>query len=122
MVIHIPPTIAGIIGGMVGTRAIHAGAMSVRTPWHRTFLKSPLIQGGGFGVGYTSGAYGGYGTTNTWDPFNLHKPKYKHYQQKLRLPYGSYGRSYGRYRRYRGYRRRSYYRRNLYRRSYRSYY
>jgi len=92
--------------------------------YHHTFsqgLRSPLFQGGGFGLGYTGGAYGGYGATNTWDPFGLHKPKYKHYQQKLRLPYGSYGRRYGgfyrrysRFRRYRGYRRRSYYRRRYY--------
>jgi hypothetical protein len=87
------------------------------------FATSPIIQGGQFGIGYTSGAYGGYGATNTWDPFGLHKPKYKHYQQNIRLPYGSYGRRYGgytrrysRFRRYRGYRRRSY--RNYYRRSY----
>ena len=106
--------IPGLFGGAIATRGIHAGAMSVQAPFWRTFLKSPVIQGGGFGVGYTSGSYGGYGTTNTWDPFGIHKPKYKYHSQKLRLPYGYYGRRYGRYRRYRGFRRRSYYRRRYY--------
>ncbi|HHZ97416.1 MAG TPA: hypothetical protein EYN67_18145 [Flavobacteriales bacterium] len=90
-------------------------------------LRSPLFQGGGFGVGYTGGAYLGYGTTNTADPFGLHKPKYRRSQQSLGLPYGTYGRRrYSRYpSRYSGYTRysrRSYYRRRrpYYRR--RSYY
>jgi len=112
--------IPGFFGGALALRAGHAGAMAVRTPFWKTFLKSPVIQGGQFGVGYTSGSYGGYGATNTWDPFGIHKPKYKHVAGKLRLPYGRYGRRYGsyrrfnRYRRYRGFRRRSYYRRRYY--------
>lgn len=108
-------SIAGIIGGaaaarigsIVGTSGGYAGK----------FFSNPIIQGGNFGVGYTTGAYGGYGVTNTWDPFGIHKPKYKHYQQNIKLPYGYYGRSYGRkrYGRYRGYRRRyPYYRRYRY--------
>ena len=70
---------------------------------------------GQFGIGYTGGAYLGYGLSNTWDPLSLHK---KHYKQpkhvKFRMPYGYYGRRYGRFRRYRRYRRRSYYRRRFY--------
>ena len=84
--------------------------------------------GGGslMGVGYTSGAYTGYGISNTADPIGIHnqaksynKPQYIQIEQNM--SYGSYGRrSYGRYSRYRGYRRRSYYRRRprYYRRSY----
>ena len=87
------------------------------------FLRSPIIQGGQFGVGYTGGAYGGYGLSNTWDPLGIHKPKYKFVRESLGMPYGSYGyrrrykrryrtnyRRYGRMSRY-GYRRRYYYRR-----------
>jgi hypothetical protein len=104
--------LAGIIGGMIGTRGLHALSLS-----GGSFLKSPIIQGGGFGIGYTSGAYGGYGISNTIDPLGIHKPKYSHTKSNLGLPYGSYGRrrygrSYGT--RYSGntrYRRRSYYRR-----------
>lgn len=111
-----PFPLAGLLGGMIGTRALHAGSVA-----GASFLKSPIIQGGGFGLGYTSGAYGGYGVSNTWDPLGVHKPKYKHYQQKLRLPsgyygprYGGYRRRYSRFRRYRGYWRRSSYRRGYY--------
>jgi hypothetical protein len=117
--------VLGGIGTAMGLARVSYAASGTKI-YHHTFaqgLRSPLFQGGGFGVGYTAGAYGGYGATNTWDPFGLHKPKYKHYQQNIRLPYGSYGRRYGgytrrysRFRRYRGYRRRSY--RNYYRRSY----
>jgi len=81
--------------------------------------------GGGhlMGWGYTTGAYGGFGTSNTIDPIGYHtqaksynKPQYIQIEQGM--SYGSYGRrSYGRYRRYRSYRRRPYYRR--YRRYYR---
>ena len=113
--------IGSIVGGLIGGATALRGGHAVATTVGSKFLRGPLIQGGQFGIGYTSGAYGGYGATNTWDPFGLHKPKYKHYQQKLRLPYGSYGRRYGgyrrrysRFRRYRGYRRRSYYRRRYY--------
>lgn len=78
-------------------------------------LYNPFVQSGQFGIGYTGGAYLGYGATNTWDPFSLHKKRYKQGKHvKFRMPYGRYGRSYGRYRRYRGYRRRSYYRRRYY--------
>jgi len=109
--------LAGIIGGMIGTRALHAGSVA-----GASFLKSPIIQGGGFGIGYTSGAYGGYGVTNTIDPLGIHKPKYSQKRSQLGLPYGNYGyggmrrrRRYGysRYSRY-GYRRRPYYRRRSY--------
>ena len=114
--------LAGIIGGMIGLRGLHAASVGVGGHAAvRAFIKSPLIQGGGFGLGYTGGAYGGYGISNTADPLGVHKPKYKRTQQKLGLPYGSYGYGrrnyYGRRRRYRsryGYRRRSYYRRGYY--------
>ena len=115
-----PFPIFGIAGGMLATRLGFAGAQTFK----HAFLKSPLIQGGQFGVGYTGGAYLGYGTTNTGDPFGLHKPKYRRSQQSLGLPYGSYGRRrYSGYSRYSGrtrYSRRSYYRRRrpYYRRSY----
>jgi len=115
--------LAGIIGGMIGTRALHAGSTA-----GLSFLKSPLIQGGGFGIGYTSGAYGGYGISNTIDPLGVHKPKYSRSQGSLGLPYGGYGRrrysrSYGtRYPGYTRYRRRSYYRRRRPYYSRRSYY
>ena len=91
------------------------------------FLRSPIIQGGQFGVGYTGGAYGGYGLSNTWDPLGIHNPKYKPVRGSLGMPYGSYG--YGRRyrRRYRsrysryGRRSRYGYRRRSYRRYSRSY-
>ena len=106
--------IGGIIGGSMAIRGGHAIASTVGSK----FLRAPLIQGGQFGIGYTTGAYGGYGVTNTADPFGIHKPKYKYKSYKLGMPYGRYG--YRRYRRYRrygsryGYRRRSYYRRRRY--------
>jgi hypothetical protein len=112
--------LAGIIGGMIGTRALHAGSTA-----GLSFLKSPIIQGGGFGIGYTSGAYGGYGISNTLDPLGIHKPKYSHVKSNLGLPYGSYGRrrySRSRYSGYTGYSRRSYYRRRRPYYSRRSYY
>ena len=76
------------------------------------------------GLGYTSGAYTGYGISNTVDPLSIHSKSFKssQFQQiSLGMPYGNYGyrrryrrgrySRYGRrYRRY-GYRRRSYYRR-----------
>ena len=40
---------------------------------------------GQFGIGYTGGAYLGYGATNTIDPFNIHRPKYKYSRQKIRI-------------------------------------
>jgi len=81
------------------------------------------------GLGYTSGAYTGYGVSNTVDPLSIHSKSFKssQFQQiSLGMPYGSYGygrrryrRRYSRYSGYRryGYRRRSY-RRRTYRRSY----
>ena len=113
-----PFPLFGLAGGMLATRLGFAGAQTFK---HALF-RSPLIQGGQFGVGYTGGAYLGYGTTNTGDPFGLHKPKYRRSQQSLGLPYGrSYGRRrYSRYSGYRRYGRSSYYRRRrpYYRRSY----
>jgi len=89
-------------------------------------LYNPFVQSGQFGIGYTGGAYLGYGASNTWDPLGLHNKSYKHGQLSiLRMPYGSYGYGRRRYRsrygrRYRsryGYRRRSY-RSRYYRRYY----
>ena len=94
------------------------------------FLGIPLLaKFGGFlggaqmGLGYTSGAYAGYGISNTWDPFNLHKKGFNSPAIIPKdMPYGSYGRrrysrysgrsrysGYTRYRRYRRYRRYSRY-------------
>ena len=115
-----PFPLFGIAGGMLATRLGFAGATA-----GATFLRSPIIQGGNFGIGYTSGAYLGYGASNTWDPLQLHQT-YKHPQSRqFKMPYGSYGRrrysrysgrsrysGYTRYRRYR--RRRPYYRRSYY--------
>ena len=83
-----------------------------------------LIGGILMGIGYTSGAYTGYGISNTVDPLSIHSKSFKssQFQQiSLGMPYGNYGyrrryrnRRYSRYgRRYRryGYRGRSYYRR-----------
>lgn len=114
MPLQIPATIAaGIIGSQIATKApvqiAHAArwSFSRQSVWQaaRGFFPS-----GQFGIGYTGGAYLGYGATNTIDPFNIHKPKYKYSSQKLRMAYGMYG--YGRYRRrYSRFRRRRYYRR-----------
>ena len=82
---------------------------------------SNYIGGALMGLGYTSGAYGGFGIMNTADPLNIHHKSFKNsqFQQiSLGMPYGNYGyrrryrkgrySRYGRrYRRY-GYRRRSY--------------
>ena len=85
-------------------------------------LYNPFVQSGQFGIGYTGGAYLGYGASNTWDPLGLHNKSYKSASKtSLGLPYGSYGYGrrrrrfyrYGRRSRY-GYRRRSYYRRGYY--------
>ena len=116
----------GLIGAAVGIRTLYTASGQIAkstyspTAFGKAFTSGPLIQGGAFGVGYTGGAYTGYGVTNTSDVFGIHKPKYKRFQQSLGLPYGNYGgyrtrRYRSRYgRRYRsryGYRRRSYYRR-----------
>ena len=131
----LPGLIGGLFGGAIAIRGGSALARGIppiaysgggygvaATAKH--FLTSPIVQGGQFGIGYTGGAYGGYGISNTWDPLGIHKPKYRYSQAKLGLPYGSYGRRrYSRgYSGYTRYSRRSYYRRRrpYYRR--RSYY
>lgn len=81
-----------------------------------------IIPASKHGIGYTGGAYLGYGVSNSVDPFGISKPKYKRsVQQSLKMPYGRYGyrrsyyrRRYRRYGRRYGYRRRSYYRRRYY--------
>ena len=81
-------------------------------------LYNPFVQSGQFGIGYTGGAYLGYGASNTWDPLGLHNKSYKIGQSRsIRMPYGYGGYRRGRYyRRYRSRygRRRSYYRRRYY--------
>ena len=76
-----------------------------------------------FGIGYTGGAYLGYGVSNSVDPFGINKPKYKQAtKQSLKMPFMSrygyrrrrYFRRYRRYGRFSRYRRRSYYRRRYY--------
>ena len=71
------------------------------------------------GLGYTTGAYQGYGAWNTADPYGIHNKKNK--PQVIRMAYGMSGygryrryRRYSRFRRYRRYRRRSYYYRRRY--------
>ena len=122
-----PFPLAGIIGGSIAARA--GSIIGTSGGVGSKFFSNPLIQGGNFGVGYTGGAYAGYGLTNTVDPFNIHKPKYKYSKQSIRMAYGmsgygSYRRRYTRFRRYRRYGRYSrfsrYRRRPMYRR--RSYY
>tara|TARA_Y100000590_G_C15689567_1_gene1002933 strand:+ start:555 stop:899 length:345 start_codon:yes stop_codon:yes gene_type:complete len=109
---------AGILGALglrsattaIGMGSLPASARAIQ------FGKG-FVPSGQFGIGYTGGAYAGYGITNTWDPFQIHKPKYKYVKQRLdfKMPYGRYGyrryRRYGRYRRFRRYRR---YRRRYY--------
>lgn len=111
---------AGIIGALGLRSAITAiGTPGLSAPARALQFGRGFVPSGQFGIGYTGGAYAGYGITNTWDPFGLHKPKYKYYQQKLRLPYGYYGRRYGGYgRRYSRFRRRWSRRRSYYRRRY----
>ena len=115
--------IGGLLGGSIASRFGLAASGVGQNPFLKQsitqrFFRMPLIHGGQFGVGYTGGAYLGYGGTNTGDPFGIHKPKYKYKSYKLGMPYGRYG--YRRFRRYRrygsryGYRRRSYYRRRYY--------
>ena len=126
--------LGGIVGGIAAIRSLYAASTAIGTPashsfreFGSTFLRSPILQGGSFGVGYTGGAYAGYGVSNTIDPLGIHKPKYSTRSSKLGLPYGSYGRrrysrgysGYSRYSRRPYYRRRSMYRRrSYYRRSY----
>ena len=113
-----PFPLGGLIGGMIATRL---GFAATTGNIAKTFVRSPLVQGGTFGLGYTSGSYGGYGVSNTWDPLGVHRPKYKQASQSLGImPYGR--RYYGRrsyYSRYgRRYRRRRSYRSRYYRRFY----
>ena len=121
--------ITGALGAMGLTRfgmAVSGTASNplIKQSIAQRFFKMPLIHGGQFGVGYTGGAYLGYGGTNTGDPLGLHKPKYKPVRSKLGMPYG-YGYGRRRYRRRYGYsryssyrsrygRRRPYYRRRYY--------
>jgi len=121
--------IGGLLGGTIATRlgmtagGVASGAAYRGGTFTQRFFKMPLIHGGQFGVGYTSGAYGGYGVTNTADPFGIHKPKYKYKSYKLGMPYGygygrrRYRRRYSSYGRYSGYKRY-----NRYSRRYRRYY
>ena len=99
------------------------GTRITNIPLLKEFIPSTL-----FGVGYTTGAYGGYGVTNTWDPLGIHQKRYKRGKRvQFRMPYGSYYRR-NRYRRSFGRRYSSYgsrygrsrygYRRRSYRRSY----
>lgn len=102
-----------------GTRSI---------PWYMRAagtLRSNIPQYAGgamMGLGYTSGAYTGYGVSNTVDPIGIHRNKsYKGNKILLnRMAYGMSGyssyryRRYARFRRYRRFRRRSYYRRRYY--------
>lgn len=96
------------------------GSRITDIPILKEFIPSTL-----FGVGYTTGAYGGYGVTNTWDPLGIHQKRYKrgrrvqfrmpygsYYRRRYRRRYSSYGSRYGRSRY--GYRRRPYYRRRYY--------
>ena len=77
-----------------------------------------FVGGAMMGLGYTSGAYTGYGVSNTVDPIGIHRNKsYKGNKIHLdRMAYGMSGygyyrnRRYSRFRRYRRYRRRSYFR------------
>ena len=108
-------------------------------PWPFLFgagmaaFKSNLPQyvgGAMMGLGYTSGAYTGYGVSNTVDPIGIHRSKsYKGNHIKLNgMAYGMSGygryrrrntgyrryRRYGRYSRFSRYRRRPMYRRRSY--------
>lgn len=90
-------------------------------------LLQDAVGGLAMGLGYTTGAYTGYGISNTADPLGIHNRKsYYNRPQHIQLGmaygmsgYGSYRRRYRysryrRYRRYSRYRRRSYYRRRYY--------
>lgn len=118
---------SAIIGGLLGATGLRSAVTSIGTPSLSAsgrFLEfgKGFLPSGQFGIGYTGGAYAGYGITNTWDPLGLHKPKYKYHKQDLGMAYG-YG--YGRYRRrYSRFRRRRYSRYSRYSRyrRYRRYY
>ena len=104
-----PFPLFGIAGGMLATRLGFAAASGNIA---KTFVRSPLVQGGTFGVGYTGGSYLGYGVSNTVDPLKIHQSYKRPQSTNTRLSYYGYGRRryrrrYGsrRYRRYSGYRR-----------------
>ena len=114
----------GLAGSQLATKVPPAFMYVSRTGQYWNAAKG-FFPSGQFGIGYTGGAYAGYGITNTWDPFGIHKPKYKYYKQNIRMAYGmsgygSYRRRYTRFRRYRRYGRYSrfsrYRRRPMYRR------
>ena len=119
-----PFPLAGILGGSIAARA--GSIIGTSGGLGGKFFSNPLIQGGNFGVGYTGGAYAGYGVTNTIDPFNIHKPKYKYYKQNIRMAYGMsgygyYRKRYPRFPRYKRFKRYSSFpfsKRRYYRRSY----
>ena len=111
--------IPGVLGGFIATRG--GFALSSSKPL-QTFARSPIIQGGTFGIGYTGGSYTGYGISNTVDPLKIHQGYKRPQRGNHRLSYYGYGRRryrrrYGRsrysrysgYRRYRRYRSRRYY-------------
>ena len=95
---------------------------------HALGFAKNFIPSSAFGVGYTGGAYAGYGIFNTLDPLNIHGKPYKQpVSIEYKMPYGSYGRrryNRSRYSRYSGrtrysrYRKRRYYTRSYRRRSY----
>ena len=105
----IPSVIGGYLAQRVGYSVIGK------------FASQPILAGGQFGLGYTGGAYAGYGLTNTVDPLRIHQ-SYKRPQslntRKLAYGYRRWS-PYSRRRRYHRYRsrygrRRSYYRRRYY--------
>ena len=112
-----------MVAPLAGMAASHLlgriGSRITNIPLLKEFIPSTL-----FGVGYTTGAYGGYGVTNTWDPLNIHKKSYKRGRRvQFRMPYGSYYRRSRYHRRYPSYgsrygRSKYGYRRRSYRRSY----
>ena len=107
--------VAGFLGSTLLGRASAWFATSRAGQQISQVLYNPFVQSGQFGIGYTGGAYLGYGASNTWDPLGLHNKSYKSGQSRqFRMPYGYGGYSrYGRYRSRYG-RRRSYYRRRPY--------
>ena len=119
-----------VFGGLAGGAIVARLGQIIGTSGGYTgkFFSNPLIQGGNFGVGYTGGAYLGYGASNTWDPFSLHnKNSYSRpAQHTFKMSYGSYGRrrysGYSGRSRYSGYRRYTRYRRRRPYYSRRSYY
>lgn len=105
--------VAGALGGYLAQR--------VGTSFIGKFASQPVLGGGQFGLGYTGGAYLGYGLTNTVDPLKIHQGYKRANRGNTRLSYYGYGRRRyrrryrSRYSRYSGYRR---YGRRSYRRSY----